>query len=341
MTARLFAGALVLAAALPGGVHQDRAPAAPSGQTARDPSELWYVHGSLRAKSGHQFAFSAAFRRIELAKGNGRISGRSRWRARAMISAGIELADLTGHRLWHAERVERVALDPAGSARNEQNVTAGDWSLAGLPSRHALGSEIRLRSATPQFAVNVVNVPANRGDRPSSRGALVARGSIAIDGLRFSVAGDAWLEHRFSTTDESNKRWETFALELADGREVNLRVTPDERGRTAQVSGTLIERSGAVIRLNHDDAGVGEWAHTHWRSPHTGISYPSLWIVAIPRAKLSLTVSPVVGDQEVVPDADGRPYWGGPVDITDNTQRSGSTTIGGGWATLAGFGGVR
>src|SRR5690349_14013401 len=77
-----------------------------------------------------------------------------------------------------------------------------------------------------------------------------------------------------------------------------------------------------------------------WRSPHTGGTYPSGWRVTLASRQLTLTLTPLLRDQELVTaQSTGVAYWEGAVAV--RATAVGGKTIGGvGYVELTGYASV-
>ena len=141
------------------------------------------------------------------------------------------------------------------------------------------------------------------------------------------------MDHEWSTSalSRSEVGWDWFALQLDDGREVMLyRIRRADGSSSDASSGSVVDAGGTVTRLGLDDASIT--ATGTWRSPHSGVSYPSGWAVRVPGAGLSLEIEPLVADQELNV---ALRYWEGAVRVTGSA--SGRPVTGCGYVELAGY----
>ena len=69
----------------------------------------------------------------------------------------------------------------------------------------------------------------------------------------------------------------------------------------------------------------------HWSSPHGG-RYPAAWDIRIPSLDLSVSVAPVLANQELLTTVR---YWEGAVDLAG--QRAGAPLTGRGYVELTGY----
>jgi predicted secreted hydrolase len=125
---------------------------------------------------------------------------------------------------------------------------------------------------------------------------------------------------------------------LDDGRELMLYLLRRrDGGVTPESSGSLVARDGSVAHLTLRDFTVVVRGNIHWHSPHSGASYPSLWEVSVPRARLWISLTPTVADQELALPERALTYWEGAVDVQD--VATGGRRLGTGYVELTGYAG--
>ena len=90
---------------------------------------------------------------------------------------------------------------------------------------------------------------------------------------------------------------------------------------TLSKNGTIVSRPGDTFSIEELKT---------WKSATTGTTYPAQWRILIPAHNVSLTVSPLVANQEMNLGGDSPLYWEGAVRI------EGSST-GHGYAELTGY----
>ena len=104
----------------------------------------------------------------------------------------------------------------------------------------------------------------------------------------------------------------------------------DRDGRQDPYSaGTWVRRDGHTRKLSDTDVRIE--VRDHWTDPE-GVRYPSRWRVLVPALALTLDVTPVLANQELVTSPR---YWEGAVNVTGS--RAGKPIGGRGYVELAGF----
>ena len=266
--------------------------------------------------------------------------------------AHFALTDVAGRRFHAFERIDRDALGLAGATAEPFRVWVDDWS-ATAPGPAA--SPVRLRAADGDVAIDLALRSQKgivlEGERGLSRKGpepgnasyyysltrLATRGVITVGASAHQVSGSSWMDREWSTSalgpDEVG--WDWFALQLADGRDLMFyRLRRRDGSADAFSAGTLVLPDGSTRPLARDDVELG--ALGVWRSPATGVLYPSGWRLRIPHARLELDLHPSRPDQEL--DLGVR-YWEGAVDVSG--RGAGQPIAGVGYVELTGYGAPR
>ncbi len=309
-------------------------------------TEWWYFTGNLATAAGREFGFQLTIFRFALAPPSARESG---WAANQVYMAHFAVTDKAAgdHRV--TERFARGAAGLAGVAGPPFRAWLDDWSAASK-STEFLPLQLSARDAATGIALSLSLEPGKppvlQGDGGlSAKGAapgnaswyysytrLPAAGVIEIDGTRFDVAGLAWLDREWSTSslDADVVGWNWFALQLEDGQDLMLYSLRRRDGSTAaQSAGSIVAMDGSREALN-----AGEFRLTptgRWRSPATGVTWPTEWRVSVPGHQLDLEVRAAPIDQEQ--DLSVR-YWEGAVDVY---VPGGGTRLGRGYMELTGY----
>ena len=309
--------------------------------------EWWYFTGNLRAPGGRRFGYQLTFFRFALSPGSP--DRRSRWATNQAYMAHFAVTDAQGNRFRHFERTGRGALGLAGAAAQPFRVWLDDWSAEGA---EASTLPIRLRAAEQEAAVDLVLdttrsiVPqGNRGF--SRKGAapgnashyysmtrLATRGTLRVDGVSIPVEGNSWLDREWGTSalEKGQAGWDWFALQLSDGRDLMFYRLRREGGGTDPFSaGTLVLPDGSHRPLSPDDVRIEDLES--WRSPKSGVRYPSRWRLRLPHEGLELEVLPRIADQEL---RTAVRYWEGAVGVRGTSR--GEPVEGEGYVELTGYG---
>jgi predicted secreted hydrolase len=308
-------------------------------------TEWWYFTGNLHASTGRRFGYQLTFFRFALTPHPR--PGRSAWGTNEVFMAHFTLTDEAGKRFRVAERLSRAALGLAGAGGSPPAVRLEEWSAVALPGEE-LRMELRARSGSDGLNLRVRQLgPAMlNGERGLSRKGnrrgnasyyysiprLATAGTLRIDGSDYQVTGLSWLDREWGTTELEPHQagWDWFGLQLADGRSLMFYRLRQKNGATDPASaGTLLERDGTAIPL-----GAGEVrleVVSRWRSPVSGIEYPSQWRIVVP-GKVDLEVVPLIPGQEL--STTSVRYWEGAVALRD----AAGGQAGAGYVELTGYG---
>ena len=78
---------------------------------------------------------------------------------------------------------------------------------------------------------------------------MPTRGTIVIDGERFEVTGESWMDHEFGTSflEPEQQGWDWLSIQLDDGRELMLyQLRRADGTRDPRSSGTLVDAQGGT-----------------------------------------------------------------------------------------------
>jgi predicted secreted hydrolase len=295
-------------------------------------TEWWYYTGSLEAAGGARFGFQLTFFRTGLTPRPRKSS--SAWAGNEVWMAHLTVTDVRAARFEAAERFSRDGLGLAGARAEPFGVWLGDFQA----------SDGRLSAADGAFGIELALEPtepvlhgrtglSRKGRAPGnasyyySRTRMPTRGRVRIAGEAFEVRGSTWMDHEWSTSalEQGQVGWDWFGLQLDDGRDLMVfDLRRDDGTRDAMSQGSLI--LGAEVRsLDQEQFSIR--VLEHWRSPRSGVRYPSRWRIEVPAQGLELEVVPLLADQEL---RLGVRYWEGAVGVTGSVP-------GRGYAELVGY----
>lgn len=290
-------------------------------------SEWWYFTGNLATAAGREFGFQLTFFRFALAPPSGRESG---WATNQVHMAHFAITDKAADDHRVTERFARGAAGLAGVATTPFRTWLDDWSAASTAVEF-LPLQLSAGDAAAGIALSLLLEPGKppvlqgerglsaKGDEPGNASwyysytRLPAAGVVELDGARYEVAGLAWLDREWSTSSLAAGvvGWDWFALQLEDGRDLMLYALRQRDGSTAaQSAGSLVATDGSRQALNADEFQLTPMAR--WRSPRSGVHWPTEWRVRVPGHGLELEVRAALADQEQ--DLSVR-YWEGAVDV--------------------------
>lgn len=320
--------------------------------------EWWYFTGHLEADDDPARRFGYQFTIFRIGLLPRPVPFDSAWSAGDLLMGHAALTDETGPSHRFSEVLYRAAPLLAGFGAAPDPVIARTRAPAGTDDEWSLrwngeAFDLRMRDDRRGFSLDLVTAPVKplvlQGPNGFSRkseaaGAaslyysftrLATSGTVALDGRTWHVHGASWMDKEFSSSQLGADQvgWNWFGLQLDDGREIMLYELRDADGRVDHARGTLVDTLGQAVYLEGDDWTTR--ALGTWRSPESGIVYPSGWSVDVPAAGTSLVLEPVMAGQENRSSLAGSPiYWEGAVVVRD----AGGAVVGRGYVELTGYG---
>ncbi len=306
-------------------------------------NEWWYVTGNLDADDGRRFGFELTIFRFALTPTA--VDSESEWRTNQVYIAHFAITDVAGERFFVAEKYSRGALRLAGAASEPFRVWIDDWEIAATgDDRWALRADdnefaldLDLVAVKPPV-LNGIDGLSQKSSQPGNASYYYsitrwnAGGRLRVADDEFAVSGLAWLDREWSSSalGSDQQGWDWFALQLDDNTELmfyNLRKTNGAQDPNS--AGTYVAADGRSLHLGRDDVDIS--VTDTWASPEGG-RYPSAWQISVPSEALSLTVVPVLPEQELFTTVR---YWEGAVDVVGN--RNGAPIVGRGYVELTGY----
>ena len=288
-------------------------------------NEWWYVTGNLDNEDGERFGFELTIFRFALTPSVS--ASKSAWRTNQVYIAHLAVTDADNKRFYVAQRYSRGAAGLAGAQAKPFRVWIDDWEMAGkaeagtwhlIADDEDFGIDLELRALKPPV-LNGIDGLSQKSADPSNASyyysitRLQTEGSLRIGENDYTVSGLSWLDREWSTSALAADQvgWDWFALQLDDGSELMIYGLRLENGtRDPASAGTFVSANGVTTHLAYDDVEIS--VLEEWSSPEGG-SYPSRWLLRVPRFGLELNVTPVISDQELFTTVR---YWEGAVDVT-------------------------
>ena len=317
-------------------------------------TEWWYFTGNLHSPNGNLFGFQLTFFRRQISPpgaDNEWPDPPSAWRTQQIYLAHAAVSDVAQKRHLHADLISRGALKLAGVEQRPLQTTVylKSWSAR-------IGSETQvLEVDTDEFAYKLFLTPEKppvlhgragyslKGSSPErascyySYSRLDVSGSLTLGDNAFSVSGQGWMDHEFSSEslEPGIIGWDWFSLQLSDRTEIMLFFLRTSDGRISPVSGgTFVDPVGRSTVLGKDDIAVTTL--DTWKSSHSKAVYPSRWRLQVLPYTLDLFIFPNLADQEMLTsESTGVTYWEGSVSIRGTKE---ATPIQGlGYVELTGY----
>jgi RND superfamily putative drug exporter len=308
-------------------------------------TEWWYYTGHLEAPDGRRFGFEFVIFRAE--RGSLPVT----W------ASHLALTDESAESFVYEQRSEvgpqvdlqaEAGFDLAVRGSDDRGVigTTSAWQMSGL------GGHDTLDAAAADFALHL-DLAATRAEAVLHDGdgwvdfgpaggsyyyswpRMTATGTLALDGQELQVEGTAWFDHQWGDfIAVGGGGWDWFAVNLDDGTDLTLSLVRAADGSYPLVYGTLVAPDGSVQHLPASAFSVTSTGS--WASPHSGASYPAVWLIEVPAEQLVIDLQPTVADQELDTRATtGVVYWEG--SQTVNAIRAGVPLSGQAYVELTGY----
>jgi len=289
--------------------------------------EWWYYTGNVKTKEGRRFGYQVTFFRVGI---DHTPANPSKWAVRDLYMTHLAVSDAQGQKYRYAEKLTRGGPGIAGAKSDTYYTWNEDWS-AGLDGKqhklHAMDAKAGVDFVLDEGkapAINGINGINQKGARDGNAShyysltRMPTRGTIVVDGERFEVSGETWMDHEFSTSflEPEQRGWDWFSIQLSDNRELMLyRMRRADGSHDPRSSGTLIGVNGKTTHLTDVDFTLTPGRST-FKSAN-GAVYPTEWNVSIPSQQIELKVTTPLNDQELsLVQSTGVAYWEGMIDIT-------------------------
>ncbi|HVE71130.1 MAG TPA: lipocalin-like domain-containing protein [Thermoanaerobaculia bacterium] len=305
-------------------------------------TEWWYYTGHLRTAEGRRYGFEVTFFRV----GVSRDAAHTRWDLRSIMPAHFAITDVAAKDFRYYEKMNRASVFTAQAAEGKLDVfneswsattnPDGSWRLVAKQGKDSLDLTLRARKPPAIHGENGISVKAPQKGYASHYYSMTRMEAAGlINGER--ATGQAWMDHEFgsSALRENQRGWDWFSIQLDNDAELMLYIirrsdgTPDVTS-----SGSLITDDGRVIHIRRDQLRITPLAR--WKSPKSGATYPMGWRVELPTFNISLTVQPLMREQELVTHGSTNiTYWEGACDVSGTF--GGTPVRGEGYVEMTGY----
>ncbi len=311
-------------------------------------TEWWYYTGNLKTEDGHRFGFELTFFR----QGVARDAKQGTWHMHDLYMAHFALSDISGHRFYHDERINRAGPGIAGIDENTGTIWNGNWqarftekqqSLRGIDEK--FGIQLNLTPAKPPVihgrdGISQKAAGAGHASHYISFTRLITSGAVEVNGTKYAVQGASWMDHEFfsESMDTNEAGWDWVSLQFNDNTELMLyRMRHKDGSVDPYSSGSYVDAQGKSTFLSAGDFSMTPKGES-WTSPQTRGVYPLRWRVAIPALGLEMDVATPLANQEMAGSI-GPSYWEGAIDA--NGTRGGKQLRGVGYLEMTGYAAAR
>ncbi len=321
--------------------------------------EWWYITGHLQEDGGsRRFGYQATFFRAAIQSPAQRESSPNKAFANDhAYLAHMAMIDIESGKFLFEERLNRSGWD-ASASEADLDVRNGNWRLCREPSEtqeetmKLVGSirgdvlfdlVLEPGKARVIFGENGISVKSQATGAAShyiTFTRLVTSGTVNWQGKAFSVTGQSWMDHEFSSSQLGPNQvgWDWASIQLDDGREIMMYQLRDQSGAADPSSQlTWIDEDGKLHAVEREDWNLE--AKRKWRSPDTGALYPIDFLLTTRDPKTGgermLALRPVHDHQEIVGRIDQISYWEGACEVINENGEA----IGQAYVELTGYDG--
>ena len=308
--------------------------------------EWWYYTGNVQTTEGRRFGYQVTFFRVGV---DPVPANPSRWAVRDLFMTHLAVSDPVGDRYRFDERLSRAGPGLAGAETTRYRVWNEDWSAhLDEQGRHVIraidkntGVELVLDEGK-RPAINGANGISQKGAQAGnashyySMTRMPTRGTVVIDGERFAVTGESWMDHEFGTSflEKDQQGWDWLSIQLSDGRDLMLyQLRRADGSRDPRSSGTLVDQQGRTTHLSAREIVMTASGET-FRAP-SGAVYPVRWSIQIPGERITLDVTTPMQNQELSTEGAGISYWEGMIDV--NGTSGDAPLTGRGYLEMTGY----
>ena len=307
-------------------------------------TEWWYITGQLQAQ-GRDFGFQVTFFRTRV---DATQSMQSAFAAKQLLFAHAAVTDLQGQRFVHDQRVAREGFGLAYADTGDTRLNLRGWTLKRRAGDDMAPYEAKI--AASDFELTLTLNPtqpvllqgqqglSRKGPDASQASFYYSQPQLRVEGqlrggdFRGKVQGRAWLDHEWSESllHPSAVGWDWIGMNLADGGALTAFQLRTASGH-ALWSGGSFRAPGKAARIFKPEE-VSFTPLRHWKSPHSGATYPVEWRITTP-AGIHTVVAAMVDQELDSRNTTGAIYWEGLSQLHDGQGQS----IGKGYLEMTGY----
>jgi predicted secreted hydrolase len=319
-------------------------------------TEWWYYTGNLHTAEGKRFGFELTFFRHGVDR---EARPKNVWDVSDIWLAHLALSDVDGNRFFHTERLNRSGPRIAGADFQQARVWNGNWQVLWRldPKKPGGFADQKLQAIADEFHIDLVlqsdKAPVVHGSNGVSQKAegpgrashyvsltrLITRGTIEMNGKKFTVEGLTWMDHEFFThqLEPNQSGWDWFSLQFEDGSEMMLfRLRRKDGSADPYSAGTYIDPQGRTRHLNASMFFLSPGKT--WTSNETGARYPIEWNIRVPSLGIDAALSTRLPQQELIGKSRASmAYWEGAIEI--KATRKSQPLGGAGYLEMTGYAG--
>jgi predicted secreted hydrolase len=306
-----------------------------------DLTEWWYYTGHLQGTdaAGKVHTYGFEFVIFQALRSN----------LPPVYPAHFAISDITRGQFHYDQRsvTKLGSTQPAAQPAPGIDVQVGNWSIHGLNGHDQLAASMQnyamnlnlqgLKPATLHNGNGLITYGLSGFSYYYSRTRMAVSGNLIDHNQPVHVTGTAWMDHQWGNfLTLGNGGWDWYSLQLSNNAEIMLYFIRDASGKILTTYASYIDSASHDLIIPAQE--LHATALGTWKSPTTGIMYPSGWRIQIhdPHLSVDVTVEPLLKDQELVTrNSTGNIYWEGDVSIKGKNNNQAVT--GQGYVELTGY----
>lgn len=276
-------------------------------------NEWWYFTGNLEAENGRQFGYQFTIFRNSLSKTQSQMQN---WESNEIYMCHFAITDISENKFYSFEKISR-ALNPLAtfdSAMNKINVESSYFKFNYNPSTKLTDFQIIASAEDIEMSLSldsekpiVLQGDEGLSQKSGTKGnasyyfsitKLKTTGKIKLKGQHLKLNGYSWFDREWSTSslDTNQIGWDWFSLQLDNDYEIMFYALRKKDGSFDEFSsGTIVNPQGLYERIIAGQVQLS--VADYWISPD-GRTYPSGWIMTIPKHNIKLEIEPFIKNQE-------------------------------------------
>lgn len=308
-----------------------------------DLTEWWYYTGHMQATDaqGHQHTYGFELTFFQTLRGQ----------LQPYYAAHYAISDITAGQFHYGQQegFEPISVIPTNPDRAGFTLALNGWTARGLNGHDALHADMKDYTLDVSLTDQLPHAILHNGDALISYGEsgfsyyysrplMSVSGTLTDHGVPLTVTGQAWMDHQWGNfISLTGSGWNWYSIQLSNHTEYMLYVIFDSQKRPVSTFGTYVAADGSAHEVAA--SAIHAQSTSTWTSPVTGGVYPSGWSVTLDAPAVTLTLKPLLQDQELVTaQSTGVAYWEGAVGITG--QAEGQAVTGEGYVELTGYASV-
>ncbi len=310
-------------------------------------NEWWYWVGHLRTREGREFGYQWTIFRTSLFPQDSAQAQSSPWQSQSMYMGHFAVSDMQENKFYSFERFSRESLGLAGVQIQPFQLWLEDWKLAENPKKplqwtlqvqqQGLALNLHFQMDT-QLILQGRQGLSQKGSQLGNASyyyslpRVQTQGTVSIQEETFEVVGESWQDREWSTSslEKGLEGWDWFAIQLASGENIMVYLLRKRDQSKSRWSSGIFIRNQQTQSLTAEDFQID--VLETWTSPKTNKTYPSGWLLKIPKEQLTLTIMPKMKHQEHLFQFH---YWEGAADVQGTLQDQ--DTTGNAYVELVGY----